>query len=193
MVKDIHVYGSSNKDMSSAAPNDGQWPGADDIDNEWVYIKDEALGLTGSFEHAVSFASQYSAGQDNFMTEWHEMRRDPRKNSKVDFGKVIIWQVSINPSLVYERNDRVAGAPAGGNMAGFAHVLLVGTNEYFPLIPRKWLVDASHGETVDTEDVIVQCIRDATNQAQLRVESYDSSTNRWSLGAFLPTVYLTTI
>ncbi len=124
------------------------------------------------------------------------MRRDPRKNSKVDFGKVIIWQVSIDPLLVYERNDRVAEAPAGGNMAGFAHVLLVvgtTTNEYFPLIPRKWLVDASHGETVGTEDVIVQCTRDSTNQAQLRVESYDSSTNRWSLGAFLPTVYLTTI
>jgi hypothetical protein len=58
MVMDAHVYGSPSKDMSSAAPNGGQWPGTDDIDNEWVYIRDEALGLTRSFEYAVSFASQ---------------------------------------------------------------------------------------------------------------------------------------
>ncbi len=107
------------------------------------------------------------------------MRKDPRKNSKVDFSKVIIWRVSNNPLLVYERNDRVAEAPDGDNMAGFAHVLLLGTNMYFPMIPRKWLVDASHGETVGTEDVIVRCVKNSgTNQAQLRVESYDIDTNR---------------
>ncbi len=177
--------------------NDHQdWPGAasenGDIDQEWVYIRDESLNLTGNYHSAVAFASQVLESRVEFMTKYHTYREDTgRRVQELKDVDVCIWEVSKDSNAVYVRTST---EPAASSPQKCVHILHEGKNLYYPMIPRTWLVDAVANAAkrvmLSTRDVIVRTVRDEMGNVCVQVERWDEILSRWVLSTRMPQVAL---
>jgi len=164
-----------------------------DIDNEWVYIEDKSLKLDGGFQNAVAFASQVLDQQENFMTNYHKYCEDPggRMKKMPKDVQICVWKLSTATNEVY---DRTSTEPPATSMPNCVHVLLKNKNTYFPMIPRRWLVDAAANAAskvkVTTRDVIVRTVEDSGGESCLQVEHWDDSSSQWVLSTRMPQVAL---